>query len=221
MATAAANSPASTNKCSAVYAKSVLDIFAEENSLHYQCYQCADNIYFFLKQIRNLSPETDLTRSKVLYIYARAYEAKNGYTGLTVTPLRSRTGTVRPDWNFHVVLFHEGQIYDFDHNNEARPVPARQYFQEMFNVGPRQKSSWLTKLRERALYELGQTYYGALIVPALEYTRQNYPEQNLRHMPIEGIRTSKNWLKSATSMGKNLEDFIEEIEHDPSPQTGN
>ncbi len=110
--------------CRAIFAS----MFREPDVYHVN--RCAVNSH----KVVNRLIEQGVPADKINVIYL-LYEQYRGtaipilYQGDLMPPM-TRNGTLRHTWPRHVVVEVNGEIYDLDHRPE--PVPARDYFKQMF-----------------------------------------------------------------------------------------
>jgi hypothetical protein len=136
-----------------------------------------------------------------------------GYVAQPFLPARARKGIELPEWYFHTILLHEGQIYDFDYDQKGLPVPYLKYFKKMFKVKTKSQSNWLSKLSDLTDFESEKKRrLNVVVISALDYLKEYEPKKNLRQLPIDGNGNWEFWLKEYDDKEKNLEDYLNEIE---------
>jgi hypothetical protein len=95
---------------------------------------CPDNIFYLVKTIWSNLNQDQKNSARVLYVYSK-WNGKTKYhwSATAFNPKITREGASK-HWTFHVVLYLEGYIYDFEHNNRNIRVKVKDYFRDMFGA---------------------------------------------------------------------------------------
>ncbi|MGZ3749234.1 MAG: hypothetical protein ACXVCD_17990 [Pseudobdellovibrionaceae bacterium] len=101
------------------------------------CYingMCPDNIFHLFRELKAKHPHDDFSKTQVLYLYSRwTTSLRHDFKNIKFKPLRSRDGK-QNSWHFHVILLHQGLIYDYDYDINHTAVPVAKYFKDMLGA---------------------------------------------------------------------------------------
>jgi hypothetical protein len=203
----------------------VLKIFQDQSACYVKGF-CSENIFNFVKELSQHKPKIDLSDTEVLILYAGrnvpALTKADGFLidnrayywplGTRFTPLTSRHQPPST-WNYHVILRHQRQIYDFDHSRDLKALPMAVYFREMYGaefnkLSPYRYTETLAKLSSDLFPKPPLILY-VKVVPAQVYLEQ-FLSINLLD-PESSRRTPIDWLNPEKApLGRTLESYLRE-----------
>lgn len=116
------------------------EVFASSYYTHYEAGQCGGNIMALITRADKAG--IDVSRAKILQIRNEGFSVfgmvnaeharDKGRVLAQTTPEGLRFAPGETNWDFHVVLELDGEIYDFDFGNTPVIAKVDDYFQKMF-----------------------------------------------------------------------------------------
>lgn len=126
----------------AVASSEMVNLFTKSFYTHYESGRCGDNIIGLLSEAHEQG--IDISKARILEISNKGYSV----FGLLNVEFARESGRRNPDypnsglanlpgernWYHHVVLEHNGLIFDFDFGNTPSVVSVADYFEKMFLI---------------------------------------------------------------------------------------
>lgn len=123
---------------------------AFHRSAIYECYSCHQNVIRLFRAFQKKYPQIKASDFKVLYI-ATTNLTQNLNTNATFKVNLGRGGFMNGqrvkyvEWRLHVILEHQGRIYDLDYTDKPTPVNKAEYYDSFFTT----QNLWSENVKRR------------------------------------------------------------------------